>query len=153
MRLKNGVESVIILPKDITIVSIRDDRIVLPYVGAIWGDVLAEVNMTATDAAPMEKFDFCNEQYTYDDLIKNERVYITFSPQNGYVKTCVQVEVETRWGDLLSKRIAAPCYPAEIKMILDAFFSNGAQGLRSEYAKNLKAKFENWKWLEAAGKI
>lgn len=141
MNVRNGCEQRHVTPADFGLVSTDSRRVVLPYTGELWGDICVE----ALNLILLKKG--CGLDYgmwRYDQMVKNLCVEVFFNVQKKVVHTTAYLHVDTTDGDHVDGRSFLVLDAAEIKAIMDAFFTNGS-GVDAEICAYYAEVYAVWK--------
>lgn len=141
MNVRNGCEQKRVTSADFRMVSADPRRIVLPYSGELWGDIYVE----AQKLILLQKgyaLDF--GMWRYDAMVKNLAVEVFFNVQKKVVHTTAYLHIDTMDGDHVDGRILLTMDAAEVKSILDIFFSVG-NGVDDEFLSYYADAYATWK--------
>lgn len=143
MIIVNGVEQHEISAKDFELQSTHSDRIVLPYHGELWGDLIYEILSAAGKV--VSKMDSKMDYVCYDDVIKDTAVLFSFSPQRRQVITGLYITASTTLGTIIRTQLRSEMDHGEIKNILGRFFSaDNDTGLEKEYLDYFAGKYASY---------
>lgn len=141
MIVWNGTEDKRLTSGDLVMRSVSPDKIVLPYVGKPWGDLLYEIlNMCfCKDHKAAEQTDG-----TYDSVVDSLSIGIGFNVQRKQVRPMAHVQAETRNGVFVDGRVFLRADDQEMYELVDSFFSAGGIGLSPEFLAYYLNMFRQW---------
>ena len=140
MLVKGGTENKVLTVEDVQHNSMKEDKIVLPYVGAVWGDLALELTLKAVELARLDV-----DGLNYGEIVKAASQAIGFNVQSKQVRPTIYAQVTTTTGASVSFRISVSADDQELAAVLDSFFSAGAPGLAREYADYYGAQYKAWR--------
>lgn len=120
----------------------QKDRILLPYHGELWGDLLYEIK----DAALPFFGDECERGLLYDEVVRDENVSILFNVQRKQVRATAYITAQTTRDEQFMVRIPTPMEPSEISDVLDCFLlANDGAGLTLAYRNYYRDTYIGWR--------
>lgn len=134
MIVRKGVEPGNVSVDDFEMMSAASDKIVLPFIGKIWGELRLEAEQIMLSAMnPSELDDFI--QPYYDGFARQINTKFMFNIQRSGVCIVAHINTENKNGTTAFGRVLILTTLDEVRPILDRFFSTGCCGLSEEYAK------------------
>lgn len=141
MNVRNGCEQICVTPADFGMVSTDPRRIVLPYTGELWGSICVEaLNLILLQRGCALDYGM----WRYDQMVKNLCTEVFFNVQKKVVHTTAYLHIDTTDGDHVDGRVFLVMDAAEIKAILDQFFSAGS-GVEAELLSYYTEAYAAWK--------
>lgn len=140
MLVKGGTENKVLTVEDVQQNSTKTDKIVLPYVGAVWGDLALELTLKAVELARLDV-----DSLNYGEIVKAASLAIGFNVQCKQVRPTIYANVTTTTGASVSFRVSVSADDHELAAVLDSYFSAGAPGLSQEYADYYGAQYKAWR--------
>lgn len=134
MIVRKGVEPGNVSVDDFEMMSAASDKIVLPFIGKLWGELQLEAEQIMLSAMEPDLL----EDYTsphYGDIIRQTDTKFLFNIQRSGVRITAYIDATSMDGLLASGRVFISTTLEEVRPILDHFFSLGCSGLSDEYAK------------------
>lgn len=129
-----------ILAQDIGTESAARDRILLPYRGKAWDDLMLDAQNEVFSALP----DGSAEDLPYEKMVDALRIYISFNIQRR-VRTTVYCTVLSPLVSAVHFRCLYQLGDRAIADALARFFSGGAAGLAEEYRAYYERVYKDWR--------
>ena len=134
MIVRKGVEPGHVSVDDFEMMSAASDKIVLPFIGKLWGELQLEAEQIMLSAMePNLLEDYASPHY--GDIVCKTNTKFLFNIQRSGVRITAYIDAEDSHGTTASGRVFISTTLEEVRPILDRFFSVGCCGLSEEYAK------------------
>ena len=133
--------------EDLSMESMENSKITLPFIGELLGGFFHEVLNMAYTRLPLETVERLTESgaYGYDQMIEELRTSFHFNVQPKQIRITAYVDVLPVHSDRFQGRLFVQAADDEIAEVLDAFFNAGARGLREDYARHYAEKYMEWR--------
>ena len=140
MLVKGGTENKVLTVEDVQQNSTKTDKIVLPYVGTVWGDLALELALKAVELARLDV-----DGLNYGEIVKAASLAIGYNVQRKQVRPTIYAHVTTTTGASVNFRVFVSADNQELAAVLDSYFSAGAPGLAREYADYYGTQYTAWR--------
>ena len=135
MNVLNGSEQYEMRAEDFGMESAQSDKIVLPYLGVLWGDFLLDImNAVSRKMA-----------FPHDELVKQVSAGFSFNVQPAQIRIIAYVDVLPFDGTSFRDRVFVQASNDEIVSVLDKFFQCGCCGLDDDYSTYYHEKYMAWR--------
>lgn len=139
MNVLNGSEQYEMRAEDFGMESAQSDKIVLPYLGMLWGDFLLDI-MNAVSRKMTLPHDAL-----YGQLVKQVSAGFSFNVQPAQIRIIAYVDVFPFDGTSFRDRVFVQASNDEIASVLDRFFQCGCCGLDDDYSTYYHEKYMAWR--------
>lgn len=141
MMIVNGMERNVFTAADFEMETTQADRVLLPYRGELWGDLLHH-----TLNAVLPSFgDGCERGLLYDEAIRETDVSVLFNVQRRQVRATAYITAHTTRMERVDTRLPIMTSSGEVMSVLDEFFRKGGSGLAPDYLLYYRKKYEEWR--------
>lgn len=134
MIVRKGVEPGNVSVDDFETMSVASDKIVLPFIGKLWGELQLEAEQIMLSAMEPNLLENDTSPH-YGDIIRQTDTKFLFNIQRSGVRITAYIDATNANGLVASGRVFISTTLEEVRPILDRFFSLGCSGLSDEYAK------------------
>lgn len=141
MVVKNGCDEKVMVSADFHMESVDPRRIVLPYIGELWGDIFYETFNAALDA---ENQELNNIEYQYDDLVKNVTMELFFNIQRRAIHTVAFLHIDTVSNNHTDYKIIVQADTNEVLSVLADFFAAECPGLDESFRVYYQNIYRGW---------
>lgn len=141
MIVLNGTEHMPMMPTGFDLVSVMPEKIVLPYIGKLWGDIYWEVMklIFIKKNAGEEGADYC-----FEKEVDQVSISMSFNIQRTVVRPTAYIKAKLCSGESVDGRLLIQAERAEIQSVLDAFFNLGGRGLGAAYIPHYRETYKQW---------
>ena len=141
MMMVNGTKRKKVTAADFEMETTKPDRVLLPYRGELWGDLLYH---TLEAALPLFGED-CDRGLLYDEAIRETAVCVLFNIQRRQIRATAYITAQTTRAACIDTRLPISTEDVEVVSVLDEFFKNGGAGLAPNYLENYREKYKMWR--------
>lgn len=139
MNVLDGAEQISTNAADFEMESLYHDKVMLPYIGKLWGDLQLEV-MRLIFLSKNSSLD--NVQY--DQLVDDVAVNMSFNIQRKAVRIIAYLIIALKDGDVIDGSVFIQAGVEELRSILDNFFAVGGKGLDPAYLPHYAQTYRVW---------
>lgn len=139
MIVLDGTEQRSTTPSDFNMNSYHHDRVVLPYIGELWGDLRLEV-MRLIYLSERSIPDNAH----YDQLVDDVLVNMSFNIQKKAVRVTAYLAITLKNGNSFSGRVPIWAGAEEVRSVLDCFFAAGGKGLDPAFLAHYAEVYGTW---------
>ena len=141
MIVKNGLEWKNITIDDFTLISSCPDKIVLPYVGKMWGEFNWEVMKIALSQSTCCD---ANKVECYEQIVSSVQAEMYFNIQPKRVRPTMYVKITTVCGEELTGKVFIQLNDLELQQVLDKYFVE-CSGLTNTWRSFYFDQYDRWK--------
>lgn len=139
MIVLDGTEQKNMKPADFDMKSCHHDRVALPYLGDLWGDLRLEVMRLIY----LSERSIPDDAH-YDQLVDDVLVNMSFNIQKKAVRVTAYLAITLKNGNSFGGRVPIQAGAEEVRSILDYFFAAGGKGLDSAFLAHYAETYGMW---------
>jgi len=153
MILRNGHESVCVVPEDFTLVSTDRDGLILPFHHSVWGELQTGISNAIFERANCSDLDSYLEHASFEELyvppMNCMHMEISFNIQPHEVRSILIIHVMSPLSGKFTMKRLLSMRDDEISCVLDHYFTTKAiEDLNAGYAAYIRKNYAQWRKLK-----